>query len=135
MSEIQAGLARPINVAEMDAILAAYRPQITEAFEQAEVLRNRIQNGERSIADAQAGRIQGLDPEAINRAGTLLESLKLELRKHDFWLTAGLGMALAHGVAELLAETAKEEGWKLPPGSVLRLVLPGLVNVAVDLNS
>jgi hypothetical protein len=135
MAEIQAGLTKPISVDEADTMLTLYEEQITAAHHAAEALRNRIANGERSIADARAGRIQGLDEGAIERAETTVAQLKLELRQHDAWLTAGLGMCLAWGAGKLIAQFSSQEGWKPPPNSVLRLVMPGLVNVAVDLTS
>ena len=133
IDEVQAGLARPLEPREMVALLQAHLPAITEHHEAAEVLRARIQNGNRTIADIEAGKIQGLTPADVEAARQLLANLQAELRQHDAHETLGLGMALAYGVGHVLAEAAGEEGWRPPAGSVLRLVLPGLLNVAVDL--
>jgi hypothetical protein len=131
--EIQAGLNVPLDTTGMDALLKRYLPRIHEAHDAAEGLRNRIANGERTIEAARNGSLKGLSPNAIPTAEKLLEQLRQELRQHDFWLTAGLGMALAYGVAEVIAEAARDEGWKPPAGSLLRIVIQGYVNIAVKL--
>jgi hypothetical protein len=133
--EIQAGLTKPISVDEADAMLTLYEEQITAAHHAAEALRNRIANGERTIAASKTGKLEGLNEGAVERAEQIVAQLKLELRQHDAWLTAGLGMCLAWGAGQIVAKLSKDEGWKPPPNSVLRLVMPGLVNVAVDLTS
>lgn len=133
MNEIQAGLAKPLDAGQMQQLLQTWMPKIHSAIHDSEVLRNRIANGERSIASAQAGTIRGLDADAIVRAQALLEQLRLELREAEFWATAGIGIALAYGVAEIIGEAAEDEGWNPPSGSVVRIVMPGVVNLAVEL--
>ncbi len=135
MNEIQAGLTRPSTLAEMAMLLAQHEELFVAAHEAAEALRNRIANGERTIADCRSGKLTGLNPGAIERAEQQMEALKQELRTYDFQLIAGLGLTLTWGVAETLAEYREKEGWRLPPGSVMRLILPGIANVAADLTS
>lgn len=128
--EIQAGLAKPISVAELGKLLERFLPRIHEAHEKAEVLRQRIANGERQIA---AARAQNAAADMIEGGEALLHQLERELREQDYWLTIGIGLALAWGIGDVLRETALEEGWKPPPNSTLRVILPGMVNVAVAL--
>lgn len=135
IQEIQAGLARPLQPREMVALLKEHLPALTEHHEAAEVLRARVQNGIRTIDEIETGRIQGLTPAEVESAKQLLASLREELRGHDAHETLGLGMVMAYGVGSMLAEAGASEGWQPPAGSVIRIVLPGLLNLAVDLTA
>lgn len=135
---VTAGNPTPLDSEAMRAILQRFLPQVQEAEERAAGLRKRVLSGETQINRLRSMQTQGIptnisEPEMVD-AEERLSALRLELRQHEAWIVVGLGMALARGVAALLAEAGRDEGWRPPEGSVLRLVMPGLLNLSVDLH-
>lgn len=133
MNEIQGGLNRPMNSDEFKRLWMSHGGEIREHTEAAEALRNRIANGKRTIEGIRAGTLKEYTVDQIPEAEALLAQLEQELREHDWWVTISLAMAMAHSVPALYREAAAEEGWTPPPGSILRLVMPGMLNIAVEL--
>jgi hypothetical protein len=135
---IDAGNPQPLDAEGMRATLRRYLPQIQEAETKSAELRLRVLNGETQINRLRSMKTQGI-PTDISDADLVdaearLEALRLALREYEWWVVVGLGMALAHALAEALAQTGKEEGWKPPPSSMIRISMPGLMSLAVDLH-
>jgi len=137
MEEIVAGSTGPVSTGEMEAILERYLPRIHEANTKAAELRKRILDG-----DTKTRRARGMIEQHVPTDWTLadvqdaearLEALRLALREEEAWQCAGMGMALAQGVASVLARVSTQDGWTPPSRSMLRIVMPGLVNLAVEL--
>lgn len=135
---VSAGLTTPVSAEEMRAVLQRYLPKVQEAADKGAVLRRRVLDGETQIMRLRSMAEQhvptNISEEDLVEADKLLAELRLELRQHEAWEVVGLSMALARAIGAILAEEGQKEGWRPPEGSVLRVVLPGLLNLAIDLH-
>lgn len=136
MSEI-IGQVKPIGIEEANAILERHMPRVRAAQVAAQELRKRVASGAAQTARIRGLKAQhaptGVSDEELADAEARLDALRLSLRQEEGYEALGMGMALATAMATVLGEAGKEDGWKPPPGSHLKVIMPGLLNVAIDL--
>lgn len=138
MDEIVAGVTKPISAEDMRALLRRYLPQIGQHTTKAEGLRQRVLSGDTQISNIRSRIQQGLEAGVTEAdladADARLAALRLELRESEAWVVTGLGMAFAEAIGACLSDAGKNEGWQPPEGSMLRVVMPGLLSLAIDLH-
>jgi hypothetical protein len=117
----------------MDEMLTAYLPRIHQALDASEGLRNRIQNAERTLAEIKAGKHPTWGPEHVPGGEAQLEALRLELREHEWWQILSVGAIYTWAMGELAANMSLDEHWRFPAGSHVRIVIPGHINIAMEL--
>lgn len=137
-AKIAAGTTTPLSAEDMRALLSRYMPQIHMHTERAESLRLRVLSGDTQIS-SHRGRIAAGLPTDVTEADLAdaqerLDALRIELRESEGWVMISLGMAFAEGIGALMTDLGKNEGWRPPEGSMLRMALPGLLNIAIDLH-
>lgn len=136
-NEIVAGTAQPLDYDEFRSLMQRYLDEVTKHEEAATALRPRVLDGE-----AKVGRIEGqiaagipvsTTPEQLADAKARLDVMREELREHDGWVAIGLSFGLSRAWGVIISEAVKDTGWNPPPGSVLRIILPRILNLSIDL--
>jgi hypothetical protein len=122
-AEIVAGATRPLSREEIGGLLTRFLPHAEAAAE----LRQRVTKGKALIASADPAKID------VEDARARLEALEEELRREEWGELISLAISLGHGCAGLLDEASSSHAWRPPAGSLLRIKLPGILDLTVDM--